>query len=260
VRTTQRTFAQRVGYLTTCVLPADLLSDERDAEDPSSLRADASRDGLTFVQVHRQLEDDLYLARVAALPALVTRGNGYTVVLSENQLLLARAWDDRLEWEDRQRTRKRCPEAILTLLRAQAAAARPLLKEAAFSSIPPAAPALALTPLEAVEVSTSEVREAFRLVTQDEPSTPTQERRTRQFYFQQALLQAMLDKLMGMLYESQEHTQALILKARCLLVAQLQRWHRVTREGRIVNAVPHFSPERQQMIWRLTVGLPGMAV
>jgi hypothetical protein len=163
------------------------------------------------------------------------------------------------EWEDHLHTRKRRPEAILALLRAHAAEVRPLTREAALP-IPVPAHAAALTPLDTVEVSSSDVRAAFRLVTQNESSTPTQERRINQFYLQQALIQAMIDKLMGMLYEGQEQTHALILKARCGLLAQIQRWHRVTREGHIINAAPHFSPERQQMMWRLTVGLPAMAV
>ena len=82
------------------------------------------------------------------------------------------------------------------------------------------------------------------------------QRRTNQFQLQQALLSAIIDTLMEQLYQAQEHTLALTLKARCALIAQIQRWHRQTCQERVVNAVARFSPERQQVVWRLTVGLP----
>jgi len=260
VKTARCSFAQRIGYVTTCVLPADLLSDESDADDPSTLRADASRDGLSFIQVHRQLEDDLYLARVAASPALVANGDGYTVVLNENQLAFAEVWDVRLEWEDHRHTRKRDPQDILSHLRTHAAEIHLFPNEAAFSSLPAPASTPALSPMEVAEVSNRDVQEALLLVVQNEPSLPTQERRSRQFYLQQAFFQTMIDKLMDLLYGGQEHAQALVVKARCHLLVQLQRWHRLTRKGHLIDAVPHFSPERQEMMWRLTIGLPEMAL
>ena len=257
--TAHRTYVQRIGCLVTCVLPADLLSAEAaDTEDPSNLRADASRDGLTFIQVRRQLEDDLYLARVAASPDQVAQG--YTVLLSEQELYYAHPWDARLAWEDHLHTRKRDPQAILALLRAHAREVRPLCREAACSAAPVPALESALTPLETVEVSTQEVRAALRQVTQDEPAAALQAPHNTQYYVQQALFQAMLDRLMQQLYQTEEQAQALLLKARCALLAQLQRWHRTTRAFHMIHVAPSFSPEQRQMLWRLTVGVPEVAV
>jgi hypothetical protein len=258
--TAQRTYAQRIGYLVTCVLPADLLSAESDAEDPSNLRADASQDNLTWVSVKYQIEDNLYVARVAASPALVANGNGYTVILSEQQLWSAMVWDARLEWEDHLHTRKRRPEAILALLRTHAREVRPLRRETAPELLPVPVHAAALTPLEMVEVSTQEVRAAFKQITQDEPPVPTQEQHNMQYIMQQALFQAMIDRLMGQLYQTQEQAQALLIKARCGLLAQLQRWHRTTRSRCIIHVARHFSEERHELMWRLTAGLPDLTV
>jgi len=77
---------------------------------------------------------------------------------------------------------------------------------------------------------------------------------------QQALFQAMLDRLMQQLYQTEEQAQALLLKARCSLLAQLQRWHRTTRSRRIIHVARRFSEDSHQMMWRLTAGLPAMAV
>jgi hypothetical protein len=255
--TAQRTYAQRIGYLVTCVLPADLLSAESDAEDPSNLRADASRDGLAFIQVRCQLEDDLYLARVAASPDQIA--HGFTVLLNEEHLYFALPFDARLEWEDHLHTRKRRPEAILALLRAHAREVRLLTRETALSQLPVPAHAAALTPLETVEVSTHEIRAAFRLVTRDENPDAVQEHHNTEYFMQQALFQAMIDRLMGQLYQTQEQAQALLLKARCGLLAQLQRWHRATRWGHVIHVARHRSPECQQGMWRLTVGVPDLA-
>ncbi len=257
--TIHRSFLKRIGCLVTCVLPADLLSAEAaDTEDPSTLRADASRDGLTFLQVRRQVEDDLYLARVAASPDQVAQG--YTVLLSEQDLYYAHPYDARLAWEDHLHTRKRDPQAILALLRAHAREVRPLCREAACSAAPVPALEGALTPLETVEVSTQEVRAALRQVTQDEPAAALQAPHNTQYYVQQALFQAMLDRLMQQLYQTEEQAQALLLKARCALLAQLQRWHRTTRAFHMIHVAPSFSPEQRQMLWRLTVGVPEVAV
>jgi hypothetical protein len=256
--TTQRSFPKRIGYLVTCVLPAYLLSAESDAEDPSNLRADASRDGLAFIQVRCQLEDDLYLARVAASPDQVA--HGFTVLLNEEHLYFALPFDARLEWEDHLHTRKRRPEAILALLRAHAREVRSLRRETTPELLPVPVHAAALTPLETVEVSTREVRAAFKHITQDELPVPTQEQHTTQYFMQQALFQAMIDRLMGQLYQTEEQAQALVLKARCGLLAQLQRWHRTARWERVIHVARHRSPGCQQGMWRLTVGVPDLAV
>jgi hypothetical protein len=255
--TAQRTFTHRIGYCITCVIPASVLSaDPVDQEDTSNLRTDASQDHLSYIQVTRMLENGVYLAHVAASPDRASKG--YTVLLTEQQLSFALPWDQRLEWEDHLCTQKRCPEAILTLLRASAAEVRPLRKQvpAPAEEVAVPLPIPMLTPLETVEVSQEEMQDAIALVTKQGKNIDQKQRRTSPFELQQALLSAMIDALMEQLYQTQEHTLALILKARCALLAQVQRWHRLTNQERLVNAVARFSPERQQVMWRLTVGLP----
>lgn len=250
-----RTFVRRIGYLVTCCIPADILSDEATCtEDSSSLRQDASCDGLSYVQVIRLLEENVYMARVAASPECVTQG--YTVLLTEQQLYSAMAWDQRLEWEDHLCTQKRRPETVLALLRAHAAEVQPLAK-----SIPerPTAPTLlspGLTPLDTVEVTQEDIQEAIELVTNQGKNVDQKQRRTNQFQLQQALLSAAIDALMSQLYQTQEQVHAIAIKARCALLAQLQRWHRHSQHERLVNAAPRFSSENQRVMWRLTIGLP----
>src|SRR5450755_1097616 len=167
--TAQRTFAQRIGYCISCIIPANLLSDEATSpEDASSLRMDASRDGLSFIRVHRMLDEGLYVARVAASPDRVAYG--YTVLLTEQQLYSALPWDHRLEWEDHDCTQKRDPESILTLLRACAAEVRPLVKispsEAALLPQPvPAAIEVAFEgrSVQTVEISAEDLQDALGL-------------------------------------------------------------------------------------------------
>jgi hypothetical protein len=258
--TAARTFNQRIGYLITCVIPAELLSaDPIDKADASSLRADASQDGLlSYAQVRYMLEDGAYVARVAASPTQVAQG--YTVLLTEQQLYFALPWDVRLEWSDHLQTQKRSPESILTLLHASAAEAQPIKKLQTPEQTEAATPTptiASLTPLDTVEVSNEDVQDAIALVTKQGKSVdPKQLRHISQFHLQQALLTAMIDALMTQLYHTQEHAQALTLKARCALIAQIQRWHRSADQERLVNATPRFSQERQQVVWRLTVGMP----
>ena len=68
------------------VLSASLLSDEPvDAQDESSLRADASANGICYVTVSRPLDSGALLARVAAHPSLLP-DMGYTVVLNSHDV------------------------------------------------------------------------------------------------------------------------------------------------------------------------------
>ena len=68
------------------VIPAALLSDEPiDEQDASSLRTDASDNGISYETVSRLLNDGTLLARVAAHPALLPE-QGYTVVLNSQDI------------------------------------------------------------------------------------------------------------------------------------------------------------------------------
>ena len=87
--TTPPPFVQRLGNVALYVLPASVLSDDPvDAEDPSSLRGDASRDGESYIQVLRPMADGISLARVAASPDRLP--HGYTVLLTEHHLSFTR--------------------------------------------------------------------------------------------------------------------------------------------------------------------------
>jgi hypothetical protein len=88
---------KRIWYHYPYVLPATLLSDEPTHDgDPSSLRADASRDDTCYVRITRSFGDETFLARVAASPEF-KQTQGFTVVLTETQLAQARPWDGRVQ-------------------------------------------------------------------------------------------------------------------------------------------------------------------
>src|SRR5581483_2943909 len=182
------------------------------SEDSSSLRSDASCNGLSYIQVIRALEDHVYMARVAASPEGIS--HGYTVLLTEQQLYASLPWEERLEWEDHVCTQRRSPDAILAL------------------------------------------QDAIKMVTHQGKNVDQKLRRTSSFLLQQALLSAAIDTLMSQLYQTQEQVHALTIKARCALLAQLQRWHRHSQHERLVNVAPRFSPEHERVVWRLTIGLP----
>jgi len=261
--TTQRTFAHRIGYCIPCVVPADVLSaDPVDKEDASSLRADASHDGLSYIQVTCMLEDGVYLAHVAASPDRAARG--YTILLSEQQLYSALPWDHRLSrFLETKEDQSPQPGRILALLRACAAEVQPLVKLPAVSetvtppqAIPAAAVAFEAKHAQTLEICAEDLQEVLGLsptdIAKDTSSHITQKSTYR---MQQAFLRAAIDTLMMQLYQGQERAYALTLKAKCALVARVQRWHRQTRQ-QVVNAALAFDGQKQRMTWQLTIGVP----
>lgn len=268
-----RTFFQRFGTHGICVLPSDVLSNDLLRVDPEThtmpptLRKQASTLGLCFARVLRSFADGLYWADVAATPDLV---DAQRVLLSEEQLYHALPWDVRLQ--DRQ------PDTIRTLMFAHAQTVRPAQRQTtpeqtdtapiAVAALTPA-PVLPLEPLAdaTVEVTTGELQEALDPHSPEETGENLFEHTTRKvkrlsfiqrvgsFSMQQAFLRIMIDALMAQLYQVQDHLAALSLKARCAILAQVQRWHRLTHQ-RVVNAVPTWSEERQRVVWKLTVGIP----
>jgi hypothetical protein len=268
-----RTFFQRFGHHGVCVLPSDVLSNDLLCVDPEtrtmppSLRKSASILGLCFAHVLHCFADGLYWAEVAATPDLV---DAQRALLTEEQLYHALPWDVRLV--DRE------PESIRHLMFAHVQAVQPVQRQAtseqpntaplATAALTPA-PVLPLEPVAdaMVEISASQLQEAldphspystseslFELITEKAKRSPLRQR-IDSFSMQQALLRAMLDALMARLYQAQDHLAALSLKARCTLLAQVQRWHRASRQ-RVVNAIPIWSDERQRVVWQLTVGVP----
>lgn len=87
-------FPNRIGFNQVCVAPAILLSEETDEDEPSSLYSEASYEGLCYLRVTRSFGDGMYIVRVASSPQLV-QTQGFTVVLSEEQLSSAIPWDCR---------------------------------------------------------------------------------------------------------------------------------------------------------------------
>jgi hypothetical protein len=83
---------QRIWYYAPYVMPATVLSPEPTHEnDPSSLRAAASSDGICYVKLIQSFHDGTYLARVAASPDAL-RSHSYIIVLNDAQLAKVRPW------------------------------------------------------------------------------------------------------------------------------------------------------------------------
>src|SRR5260370_35957360 len=88
---------KRLWYGYPYAIPADVLSDQpTHDEDASSLRAEASRDGTCYLRLLKAFHDGTYLARVAAHPDFFPAREGYTVVLTAEQLAKARPWHGRV--------------------------------------------------------------------------------------------------------------------------------------------------------------------
>lgn len=273
-----RTFFQRFGHLGVCVLPAEALSNDPLCVDPEttiippSLRQTASALGLCFARVLRSITEGLYWADVAPTPDLV---DAQRVMLTEEQLYPALPWDVRLV--------DRHSGDIRKLLSAHAQAvqpAQPLTEDAQpqegeqLHALTPA-PIVPLQPLDeaAVIVTASELQEAFDPRSPDDDdafpgadllkqfskkmSKPLRNsvKHIGSYAMQQAFLRAMIDTLMSRLYHAQDSVTALRLKARCAVLAVLQRWQRLTRQ-RVVNVVPTWNEQRQRVEWQLTVGVP----
>src|SRR5258706_9697483 len=97
-----RTFLSRTGYHWACVAPAsilcgDSLVEEGTGERLPSLREEASRDGLCFLEVFHYIPGtDLYVAHVDADPDQV-KERFFRVIFTEKQLAYALPWDCRLQ-------------------------------------------------------------------------------------------------------------------------------------------------------------------
>lgn len=72
-------------------MPASVLSNEPvDSQDTSSLRADASCNGVCYLSLIRSLEDGMHLAKVAAHPENATQG--FTLVVTDEQMVQAQPY------------------------------------------------------------------------------------------------------------------------------------------------------------------------
>lgn len=286
---TQLSLAKRVCYHYPYVMLAAILSaDSVDGEDMSSLRADASNEGICYIRVIRSFDDGWYLVRAAVRPELLAEG--YTVVLSEGQLAYALPWDCRLQHAS--------PQRICIVLHAQARGLHPArvpvcgTKGLTTSQILARDPPVPLQLLDlGVVLSTEVLQDAIRCTVKEacsdtntatnkenkkglrslrmqlafvraviktiyrDPTDHEMSTRIDTFHLQQALLRAVIDTLMEQLYQAQEHALAFALKALCALVAWVQRWQRQVKQ-RVMSVIPFFDEQRCQVVWQLLVGVP----
>jgi hypothetical protein len=130
----QLTRTRRIWYrYLYVILAVHLSADPVDDEDPSSLRADVSTDGICYLRAIRSLNDGTYLVRVAKSPELLAQA-GYTVLLTEEQFATALPWDCRLQ--------DKGPAHLSALLCAYQASPRHALQEAGTCSERSGAPEL----------------------------------------------------------------------------------------------------------------------
>ncbi len=251
----QRTFLTRIGYHWTCVAPATLLSDDllRDEDNNPlpTLREEASSDGLCYLQLVRVAScGDLYVARVAASPDELCP-QSLTVFFTEVQLRSALAWDCRLQGKSSQ--------CILKLLHAHAAAIQPALQtcehvvqEQSVSEEEP------LVPLGHVTVSQSCLSSHFGTPQQslhEDTRMYCESKAVRLVHVQQSLLLAVLHALTSEMRRASDVAQKSLLQARCALIAQVREWQKQTQQ-RVVNPVPFFDTQVQQLFWNLSLIVP----
>lgn len=261
-----RTFFERFGYLGTCVLPSEVLDNTplRDAETDQmlpSLRKRCSADGICFAHVAHAFAEGLYWADVAATPDLV---DAEYVMLTEEHLTFALAWDERLYW--------RKPASIRRLMQAhtcELAHLQPRTK-----SVPVAVPLPApfIDPSAdqdeagqqySVEVTEDDLREAVPpghpdVQFADAPPTSgprsfTHIKPVAPYLFQQVLLRTMLKALQRQLTQTHKRARALELKARCALVARVQHWQRRTRLRVVHVEECRWCAVRKCWVWNLTL-------
>ena len=258
-----RTFFDRFGHAGICILPGEVLSDDplSDPETGAMLPSLREQVGLVngihhhlfcYARVLRTCGDGLYWADVAATPELLqSQASAARVMLAEEDLYFALPYDSRLQGKS--------PADLFKAMEAHAHAVRPVQRRAPADTpelIP--APVLPLAPLTVVEVSTEELQEAIGPLDRDilkDTNRHTVAKPIGALRMQQAFLQAMLDSLIYQIYQVQDAVAVLALKARCALVALLQRWQRHTRQ-RVINAVPIWNNEQHLVAWHLTVGVP----
>jgi len=245
--TQQRTFLRRLGHW-VCVAPATLLCGDslvnEDKTPLASLREDASRDGLCYLQLVRVVSDDLYLARVAPSPDELSP-DALTAFLTEAQLRFAFPWDCRLQGKS--------PARILNLLCGHAAGLLPArqtppppIQETLFSEEE------ALVTLEPVVVSQACLASHFG------PQGAAKMGNTndaRLVHVQQSLLLAVLHVLTSHMRHTSDTAHKTLLDARCTLIGRVRRWQKQTRQ-RVVNAVPFFDVQAQSLSWQLRLVVP----
>jgi hypothetical protein len=250
----QCTFWQRAAYQWPCVALASILADDICQEEGHisslSLREEASRDRLTYLQIIKFLPNaDLYLARVASDPEKLAESD-LLAFFTEDQLLYTVPFDVR--------SQTKRPDQVIAMINAHAAALKSpsvRTKEDRQERIQAPEPDFTertLHPLaETIELTRDELQDALQITVdqQDESPAGVSPNRATQI-LQQALLLAAIEQLMGQL----RHTPSLIAQARCRLLVRLRHWQRATQQ-KVVNARARWSPALGQM-WEVRIGVP----
>lgn len=245
-----RTFFERFGFLGTCILPAEVLDntplcDPETRQMQPSLRKRCSAYGLCFAHVLSLFADGLYWADVAANPHLV---GAERVVLTEEHLTFALAWDERLQW--------RKPAHIRRLMQAHVRDMEPLCMRAAPG---PAehTPQVPLVAQELIAVTTEDLCEALIPHSElpQEPHCSTPSRWPSPLEVQQGLLRAMLRTLQKQMAHAQDAITAQTLQARCELLLHMQRWQQQTHQ-RVVHVDQGLYATQHRSVWYLTLGVP----
>lgn len=249
-----RPFFERFGYLGLCILPAEVL-DDAPLSDPEtgavlpSLRQIATADGLCFAHVSHSCASGLYWAEVSSTPSLVDQES---VILTEEQLAYALAWDIRLQGK--------CPTQIRHILFAcvqESLQTTIPTKHALYEALTPA-PIVPLEATEPIEVSTDDLQKALTSSLHISSRNQTASRghkRISDFAMQQGLLRAMLAVFKQMLNQAQEQAELTYLQAYCVLLTQMQHWQRQTHQ-RVVHLDRGWSRKQRSVIWHLTLGVP----
>ena len=245
--TQQRTFLARIGHHWTCVAPATILCGDALVDENktplASLRAEASHDGLCYLQLIRVVSDDLYLARVAAAPEELSPSS-LTAFFTEAQLRFTFPWDCRFQGKS--------PARILNLLCGHAAGLQPARQT------PPPPDAL---PTEEEDeelvtlghVTVSQACLASHFGQQGAAKTDTND--ARLVHVQQSLLLAVLHALTSHMRHTSDTAHKTLLQARCTLIAEVRQWQKRTR-CRVVNPVPFFDVQTQSLCWQLSLVVP----
>lgn len=257
------TFFERFGYLGTCVLPAKCL-DNTPLKDPvtgliqTSLRkrcCDAG--GLCYAHVVAAFAgaEGHYWADVAATPDLA---DAERVMLTEEDLAYALAWDKRLSW--------RTPLQIRRLMYAQARDLAPLCPPTEPVQETEPAPEAALFPVPEipltvvdtqVELTAAEIGEAFGIKVVDLPRNTSQRHNKKPLSVlavQQGLLRALHRALQQRQVLALDQRTAQALQALSALVMRVQHWQQRTRQ-RVVNVVEGWD-SWQRRTWSLMLGVP----
>lgn len=231
-------FGSRASYFWTHVGLAMLLNNDvpleidEEVDLVCSLREEASAEGLTYLQVLKPLVGtDMYLARVASHPARLAESS-LLVFLTEEQLCYTLPFDIRLYGKN--------SSEVIRAIRAHAATLLPPCPLTETIDIP--APLL----VEAVQITALEL---------DACTASASSPRAARSLLQQAYLKAAIDALMHQLWHVPTQVQGMSVRARCKLLAALQRWQRQTRIA-MVQGMPHWDEVQGCMIWTLTIILP----